>query len=300
MAGRLGDFDMAEIEALLFLMLAFSLPLFFHLLFYRQMLAWLCRTKMTCRNFRGERLPTGGGMLLAVSVTVSMLILYVLTWPWGINREVSLFLCGSVAMTFWGWQDDRSTETAVKGLRGHFMTLWREQRMTSGFLKAWGGLGTALLLALALNPNGWAVLTNTLVLALFSNLINLFDLRPGRAIKVFWLFLIVLLTVSGEVIAAMIWPWLIPIVTATLLFYISDARGKVMLGDTGANYLGFILGFYTVTLVDDIVKTALLVILIALHLLAERVSFSQVIASIGWLHKIDRLGTAAGRSDKQT
>ncbi|MGO0060904.1 UDP-N-acetylmuramyl pentapeptide phosphotransferase [Brevibacillus fluminis] len=291
---------MAEIEALLFLMLAFALPLFFHLVFYRYTLAWLCKTDMVCRNYRGERLPTGGGVLLAMSVTISMLILYLLTSPWGIDREFSLFLCGSVAMTFWGWQDDRSQETTVKGMRGHFMTLWREQRMTSGFLKAWGVLGTSLLLSIALSPQGWDVLVNTLVLALFANLINLFDLRPGRAIKVFWLFMIVLFVASGEVIAGMIWPWLIPIVTATLLFYIADARGKVLLGDTGANYLGFILGFYTVTLVDSVVKTALLVLLIGLHLLAERVSFSHIIASIGWLQKLDRLGTVAGRSDKQT
>lgn len=244
-------------------------------------------------------MPTGGGLLLAISVSLSILILYFLTYPWHINREVVLFLTGSIVMALWGWQDDRSLDTQVKGIHGHFMTLWREQRMTSGYLKAFGGLGTSLLVALALAPPGWEVLVNTLVIALFTNLINLFDMRPGRAIKVFWLFLLLLLLASGEMIMMMIWPWLIPIVTATLLFYISDARRKIMLGDTGAYYLGFILGFYTVTLVGFYLKIVFLVLLIALHILAERISFTQVISSVGWLNKIDRLGTVAGRSDKK-
>lgn len=283
-----------------FILLACGLPVFFHLLFYRLLLRWLACSEMTCRNYRGERLPTGAGLLLSVCVTLTMLILYLVMLPWQTSREMILFMCGSITMALWGWQDDRSADTQIKGLRGHFTTLWREQRMTSGFLKAWGGIGTSLLIALALSPQGVNVLINTLALALFTNLINLFDLRPGRAIKVFWLFLLVLLVASGKTIAILAGPWLIPILIATLLFYVADARGKVMMGDTGASYLGFILGFYTVTVLDFIVKITLLLLLIVLHALAERVSFTKVISAIGWLNKIDRLGTSAWRSDNKS
>ncbi|MGE5702669.1 MAG: hypothetical protein ACM32O_09090 [Clostridia bacterium] len=290
---------MSEINAVLFLAIAIGLPITIHLLTYSFVIGCLCRSEMICRNYQGAKIPTSAGLLIVGSVTITMLCLYVITIPWLSEREAALFLCGSVAMALWGWQDDRSEEPGVKGFRGHFRILWREQRMTSGFLKAWGGFGTALLISLAITQDGSDVVLHTFLLALFTNIINLFDLRPGRAIKVFWLFLLVLVLLTQQAAAWVVWPWELPLLTATLLFYVSDARGKVMLGDSGSNYLGFVLGYYAIIVLDFPVKVALLVLLVVLHLIAERFSFSQVIASVGWLHKMDRLGTIARRSDQE-
>jgi UDP-N-acetylmuramyl pentapeptide phosphotransferase/UDP-N-acetylglucosamine-1-phosphate transferase len=63
-----------------------------------------------------------------------------------------------------------------------------------------------------------------------------------------------------------------------------------MLGDTGANALGAALGSATVLVVGPGVRDIVALVLLALTLLSEVVSFSRVIAVVPPLRSIDRLG----------
>ena len=63
-----------------------------------------------------------------------------------------------------------------------------------------------------------------------------------------------------------------------------------MLGDTGANLLGAVLGLAVVLETSRPVRTVVLIALVVLNLASERVSFSSVIDRTPGLRQLDRLG----------
>ena len=100
-------------------------------------------------------------------------------------RAASTLAVGGAAAL--GMIDDLTGATDVKGLRGHLGAL-RRGEVTTGTVKL-VGLGATGLVAGAVarrGRGGWvdAVLAGAVV-AGSANLANLFDLRPGRATKVF-------------------------------------------------------------------------------------------------------------------
>jgi UDP-GlcNAc:undecaprenyl-phosphate GlcNAc-1-phosphate transferase len=129
------------------------------------------------------------------------------------------------------------------------------------------------------------------LLALTTNLVNLFDLRPARAIKVFWLLLLIAIACALPLSAPpSVWAWVLPVLSATVLHFPYDAQGRLMLGDTGSNFLGFVAGFCLVTSATVTIQLGFLLLFGLLHLLAERISFSRVIQSVNWLHRMDQWG----------
>jgi len=121
------------------------------------------------------------------------------------------------------------------------------------------------------------------VIAASANLVNLFDLRPGRALKV------VLLaapaagtTPAGRLVAAACG-------TAAALLP-PDLAEQSMLGDTGANAAGALLGTAAVAGLGRRGRLLTLLGLSALTLASERVSFTAVIARTPVLREFDELG----------
>jgi UDP-N-acetylmuramyl pentapeptide phosphotransferase/UDP-N-acetylglucosamine-1-phosphate transferase len=80
------------------------------------------------------------------------------------------------------------------------------------------------------------------------------------------------------------------VVGATAGLLHADLRERLMLGDTGANLLGAVLGLAVVLETSRPVRTGVLVVLVLLNLASERVSFSKVIAATPGLRHADRLG----------
>jgi UDP-N-acetylmuramyl pentapeptide phosphotransferase/UDP-N-acetylglucosamine-1-phosphate transferase len=223
-------------------------------------------------NFRREEILTGGGLLFALSAV-----------PWlflsrsGAEQAAAL---AAVGFGLLGFVDDRWGTAEHKGLRGHLRAL-RSGQVTTGLLKAAGGAALALLLAWRVRPGAEALL-GAAVIALCANLLNLLDLRPLRALKFFWL--------AGLPLAAFTAALLAQLLGLSLPYARLEARRQVMLGDTGSNCLGGVLGVCAVLTLPVWGLAFLLAALLAFHAWAEKHSLSAWIDARPWARRLDRLG----------
>lgn len=258
----------------------------------------MCRT-----NYRGFEVVTGGGVILASSATLALLLMVgyvsaVSSEGFSVWKEGLLLGVGMVATVVWGWQDDCSADQQTKGIRGHFGMLWKERRITSGMWKVWGGGSTAVVISWWLGGSSlWSQILAACMLAVSPNLLNLFDLRPVRAIKVYWLLLTLALVIGfyagGLAGSCLHMLWQLPVLVATCLFFRHDAGGRIMLGDTGANMLGFCAGYLFVVGTPLGAQAVLLLAFLALHAVAEFFSISRLIERYSWLERVDRWGRGA-------
>ena len=72
-----------------------------------------------------------------------------------------------------------------------------------------------------------------------------------------------------------------------------DLHERLMLGDTGANVIGAVLGLAVVLGSQEGTRIAVMLVLLALNVAAELVSFSAVIDRVPPLRWFDRLGVVA-------
>lgn len=195
-----------------------------------------------------------------------------------------------------GSYDDLAGSGSSRGLRGHFGALAKGE-VTTGAVKVLG-IGAAGLLAGALvQRKPIDKLLAGIVIAGSANLVNLLDLRPGRAIKA---GLIAGTPValarqgsgSGErgistrgagVLAA-------GSLGAAAALLPEDLSERAMLGDAGANALGAALGVATAAGSGRVGLLLRAASIIGLTLASERVSFTKVIAASPPLNAIDMLG----------
>ncbi|MDR8409183.1 hypothetical protein MTP10_10590 [Nonomuraea sp. 3-1Str] len=188
-----------------------------------------------------------------------------------------------------GAYDDLYGTTSSKGFKGHLSALARGE-VTSGAVKILG-IGATGLGAAALVSGGPAdTLVNGAAIAGAANLANLFDLRPGRAIKVGLLtggpLLAAALLRDRPVSAALA---AVPLGAAAALLP-DDLGERAMLGDAGANALGALIGLAAVTTLGRPGRLAVLGTVAALTAASEKVSFTKVIAGNRVLNRLDMLG----------
>jgi hypothetical protein len=166
----------------------------------------------------------------------------------------------------------------------------REGRVTSGMVKV-AGAGAAGLVASAMLPpdgrRGLSRATNVLlgagVIAGLANLMNLFDLRPGRATKVGMLIGTPLLGGAGGAVAA-------ATMGAAGGLLPDDLDEQTMLGDAGANALGALLGVALAARTGPYGRAVLLAGIAGLTAASEKVSFTKVIAATPVLRELDEWG----------
>jgi UDP-N-acetylmuramyl pentapeptide phosphotransferase/UDP-N-acetylglucosamine-1-phosphate transferase len=192
-----------------------------------------------------------------------------------------------------GLLDDLKGSGKRRGLRGHLGAL-RHGEVTTGTVKL-AGIGAAGVLASAAlrdrdgGPVDWAV--NAGLISGGANLLNLFDLRPGRAIKVATMTagLIGAVSVSTgrgpDGVSAAAAP-----LGAALAVLPDDLAERAMLGDAGANALGAMLGVAACAALPRPARLALLAVIVALTGISEKVSFTKVIARTPALNWLDMLG----------
>lgn len=185
--------------------------------------------------------------------------------------------------------DDLAGTPTSKGLRGHLGALARGE-VTTGVVKI-AGLAATGVIGAALADRGrdrgvLATLVGGAVIAGAANVVNLFDLRPGRALKVTVLGGAALAATGGG-------PTPAAAIGASLGVLGDDLAARSMLGDTGANAAGALLGLALVERTGLGGRLAGLAVLAGLTLASERVSFSAVIERHPVLRRIDRWGRAA-------
>jgi UDP-N-acetylmuramyl pentapeptide phosphotransferase/UDP-N-acetylglucosamine-1-phosphate transferase len=246
-------------------------------------LAYARGTALRRSNYRGRSVSLVGGVVALVLAACAGGALGVPSLrAVGGATAVAVLAAGTV-----GLFDDLFGTPAAKGLAGHARALLRG-RVTTGAVKAFvvglGALGAALVLDGA-TPRA---LLDTVLVAGWANLVNLFDLRPGRALKV---VLIVTLPLLFARSVALVAGWLAGTVAGLLPY---DLRERTMLGDTGANALGAAVGVLLAALARDVVvAAAVAVLVVALTVASERVSFTKVIEGVGPLRRLDALGRRA-------
>lgn len=243
------------------------------------------------RNHRDRQVATAAGLLVVLAVVPIEAVRAGLELA-GLGREGAsaaraVVLLACLGFGLLGFVDDLLGTPADRGFRGHLGALVRG-RLTTGGLKLAGGGALALVVVATARPEeGWQLLADALVVALAANLANLFDRAPGRTIKVTLLAYVPLALVAGSGPVGLA---LAPVLGGGLGLLGDDLRERVMLGDTGANVLGAALGLGAVLELAEGSRLVLLVVLLAVNLAAERVSFSAVIDRTPPLRRLDRLG----------
>ncbi|MEU6713249.1 hypothetical protein ABZ897_17345 [Nonomuraea sp. NPDC046802] len=188
-----------------------------------------------------------------------------------------------------GAYDDLYGTTSSKGFKGHLTALTRGE-VTSGAVKILGIGATGIGAAALVSQGPVDTLVNGAAIAGAANLANLFDLRPGRAIKVGLLTggpLLAATLLRGSPAAAALAA--VPLGAAAALLP-DDLGERAMLGDAGANSLGALLGLAAVTKLGRPGRYAVLGTVVALTAAAEKVSFTKVIAANPVLNRLDMLG----------
>jgi len=214
-----------------------------------------------------------------------------------------------------GALDDLAGDGSSKGLRGHLAAAGRGQ-VTTGVLKIAGlgatGLVSAWMIDRAhgagshplthLRRNGMmATLVGGGVIAGSANIANLLDLRPGRALKVVLLLAAPLVlggngallsTATSNATAG-------AAAGAAIGVLPDDLAGRSMLGDTGANSAGALLGAAFVARSGLRGRLVALGLVTLLTLASERVSFTKVIESTPGLRELDALGRPSGSAPQR-
>ncbi len=243
----------------------------------------------TRTNYAGRKVDLKAGPALAVGLADAALAAGVLggAGRTGVASAVATLGAGAA-----GLNDDlrEAPEDRRKGLRGHLGAL-REGHVTTGAVKI-AGIGASALAAALMVDRGRSprsgvrrlleVGVDTALIAGSANLVNLLDLRPGRALKA-GTATTVALSVGGQGLAAA--PALGPIAAALT----ADLEEDDMLGDCGANALGAHLGVATTGLSLP-ARIAVLGGVVGLTFASEKVSFSEVIDRTPALAAVDAWG----------
>ncbi|NEN82186.1 hypothetical protein [Paenibacillus elgii] len=263
-------------------------------------------------NYRGRLVPTAGGVLLWL-----LLLLWYLyevcvvpsSWP-----NTDRWVLAVTMVCFAGLLDDLLGEREVKGLRNHWKIWIGQRRITTGIVKAGTTLVAGMLILLSETAHLrseagttlawdsrmlWLLPFKLLLILLATNAVNLLDVRPGRALKGFFVSLLLLVWLaswkeSGTEASWKVWRLLVPLTIGAGMFAGADLRGKVMLGDSGANVLGFALGVGFVMLTPVSVQAAVLTALAALHAITWRRSLSVIIERHALLRWLDQAGRGRG------
>jgi UDP-GlcNAc:undecaprenyl-phosphate/decaprenyl-phosphate GlcNAc-1-phosphate transferase len=228
-------------------------------------------------NHRGGTLTLAAGPAVALGAAAGTVLAPGVTMR---TRVLGATVAGAVGAV--GLYDDLAGSAGSKGLRGHLSAL-RRGEVTSGAVKV-VVIGTVgLASAAAVSDNALDAVIGGAAVAGHANLLNLLDLRPGRAVKVALLHApLAFSSPAGAVAAAGL--------GAGAGVLADDLDERTMLGDAGANALGAMLGLALVARSGREARLIHLGIVAALTLASEKVSFTQVIARTPVLRELDQLG----------
>ena len=249
-------------------------------------------------NYKNEMIPVGMGIVFLPMIIINSIILGFVTLNniWFVSSSnynlnivwllcLALYIFSMMAMFFAGALDDLIGNRNVSGLKGHFKSLFKGELTTGGFKALFGGF-VGLVVSVCISSSIVDIIVNTLIIALSTNLMNLFDLRPGRAIKAYLVIMIpIYITLTGY---TKVFPLLI--LPNVLAYFNTDLKARGMMGDTGSDVLGISIGVLMALGYGIKVRLAWLVFLILMHLITEKFSLTKIIEKNRVLKFIDNLG----------
>lgn len=255
-------------------------------------LATMLRAGWSVPNYRGRPVSRLEGPVLAGVAVAAAAAAGAPTLP-AVYATTGALLAGRI--------DDLWGNEASRGLRGHLGVL-RRGRMTTGTAKivllAATGTGTAMAARSCYGSDASSTSMDSVLdlisvagcVALGANLANLFDVRPGRALKV-----VLATSLPNSIADSAGAPVLAGVAAAAMACTPVDLAERGMLGDTGANPAGALTGLGLALRTGPRGRWLLAAGMLALTVASEVVSFSRVIrvvAPLRWLDDLGRRGPA--------
>lgn len=243
------------------------------------------RARLVKPNFSGEPIMSSYGIVSYAYTAAGAVALAMLGYAdW---RSAGLYAAVMGAMALLGAIDDVFGSREVGGFRGHFRKLVVERKLTTGALKAVGGGAVGAVSAWVI-ADGSAVrwILAALLIPAAANTLNVLDLRPGRAVAVFFAGLGVTWVLAFGGLRA---PWIVgwtAIVAA--VFAPLDCRARAMMGDSGSNALGAALGITIALSTGVVTQIGALALFAGVQAYSERRSVSALIERNAVLREIDR------------
>ena len=228
------------------------------------------------KNYQNKNIIILGGISF-LFLSLIFLLLFNINLHNIYQRYIYLIMLTSAV----GLVDDIVAQNNIKGFKGHFRAFLKGN-ITTGFFKVIIIFLTAFFVSYG--DNLIIRLINTGIIILFANLLNLLDLRPGRAYKIFFLLFI-------PAIFNKYWQPIFLIFSIIFIITASaELNEKIMLGDGGSNTLGASLGFFYSLNTSIRYKIIIFIILLLFNLLSEYYSFTLVIEKNKYLSFFDHLG----------
>jgi UDP-N-acetylmuramyl pentapeptide phosphotransferase/UDP-N-acetylglucosamine-1-phosphate transferase len=243
--------------------------------------------RLAIANHRGASVPRVLGVPLILASFAGTIVAVV---AFDAGRPAWIVL-GASALVFGAGLMDDLVEGGPRGIRQHLRALGRLE-VSSGIVKVLVICGAAVAAVAALPSRPlWAGLACVIAIAACANLWNGLDVAPGRALK--WFLLLGAPLVLAGALRSDGWT-LAPAVPATVLagaFLLApDLRERAMLGDAGANLLGFEIGLGLCVVLSDAWVVVAAVLAVGANALAETLTLSRIIERCGPLRWFDSLG----------
>lgn len=246
-------------------------------------------------NYRGRRLAFPLGAVLLTASFVALAPLAVLDERGGLDLldpDLRQWIVYLVGIAFLGLLDDSlglgSSPETPRGWRGHASAVLRGQ-LSTGAVKAVGALALAAYVVTGTGNEWLGYLADIALLILVTNVFNLLDLRGGRVEKTLVLLVVAFCLVGWtlapiELLGVFIGPFVVG-----AWFTLSE---RAMLGDTGSNLAGAVVGVMLLTELGETGRLVALVIVLAITAYGEFRSISKLIERLPPLRFIDSVGRA--------
>jgi UDP-GlcNAc:undecaprenyl-phosphate/decaprenyl-phosphate GlcNAc-1-phosphate transferase len=241
-------------------------------------------TRLLVTNHRGKRVPAVLGLALTLALVAGSAVVAVSSSS-GMTQAGWISVAATVVVAAAGLVDDLAAAGGPRGIRGHLRAL-AGGHVTTGMLKLVVAVGAGIVVVAA-NPVRPAPvrLAGVVLIPACANLWNGLDVAPGRALKAFLVVDGAVLGVDRTVAPGVATLWLAAI--AAIGF---DLREIAMLGDSGANLLGFTAGIGLYAALPGWGVAVAAAGALALNVCAEYIGLSSIIDGNRMLRAIDRLG----------
>lgn len=256
----------------------------------------------TATNYRGERLLVVLGIAVTAGVVAAGLGALAADFREGALLPTirgTLQAIVAILMVLVAGLFDDAQPHRVRGLVAHGRAL-AGGRFTSGVVKLAALLAAAALFIEATRGLALGGVAGVLFIAGSANLWNSLDVAPGRSIKYFLVTGVALQAAVAALLPCAVCGFsvfMIAALAAVLVALPFDLGERAMLGDGGANVLGFLVGAGLYLRLSTVWLWTALAVVVALSLVAETVTLSRVIQAVPPLRWFDDLGRSRGAMD---